>query len=77
MGDTHERNVKEDTDEGNDGIIYAHMMFLFLKTTRKFLPSGVSGPSFNLRTISVCPSMRNLGGLFLAEQRVNRYPSTK
>jgi len=41
------------------------------------LPIGVSGPSFNLRTISVCPSMRNLGGLFLAEQYVNKYPNMK
>jgi len=42
-----------------------------------FLPIGVSDSSFNLRTISVCPSMRNLGGLFLAEQYVNKYPNIK
>lgn len=29
-----------------------------------YLPTGVSGPSFSLTTISDWPSMRNLGGLF-------------
>lgn len=28
------------------------------------LPTGVSGPSFSLTTISDCPSMRNRGGRF-------------
>jgi len=28
------------------------------------LPTGVSEPSFSLNTISVCPSIRNLGGRF-------------
>lgn len=56
--------------------VYSH----FLKRMRVhllFLPIGVSDPSFSLRTISVCPSMRNLGGLFLAEQYVNKYPNMK
>lgn len=30
----------------------------------QILPTGVSTPSFSLKTISVWPSIRNLGGLF-------------
>lgn len=42
-----------------------------------FLPTGVSGPSFNLMTISVWPSIRKRGGLFLAEQLAKRQANTK
>ena len=37
-----------------------------------YLPTGVAGPSLSLTTISVCPSMRNRGGWFLAKQEHTR-----